>query len=121
MVKQDVETTRADGSVRSIARAVDVLALFDVEHPARQLREVVTATGLPKTTVVRLLATLYSLHLIVDRGDSSYGLGAGFLRWVSLAQSMWEVSTEARGIMAELVETCGETVNIYVRQKLHRI
>jgi DNA-binding IclR family transcriptional regulator len=114
-------STRVDGGVRSIARAVEVLELFDGTHPIRQLRELVTLTGLPKTTVVRLLSTLESLGLIVDRGDSSYGPGPGFLRWVKLAESLWEVGAEARRIMSGLVDTCGETVNIYIRQDLNRL
>ena len=96
MADTETASTRADGGVRSIARAVEVLELFDVEHPTRTLRELVASTGLPKTTVVRLLSTLDSLGLIADRGDSTFGVGAGFLRWVTLAQSMWEVSTETR-------------------------
>ena len=121
MADTETASTRADGGVRSIARAVEVLELFDVEHPTRTLRELVASTGLPKTTVVRLLSTLDSLGLIADRGDSTFGVGAGFLRWVTLAQSMWEVSTETRQIMTRLVDSCGETVNIYIRQDLNRV
>lgn len=112
---------KADGGVRSISRAVEVLQLFDVEHPTRSLREIVAATGLPKTTVVRMIATLESLGLIADRRDSSYGLGSGFLRWVDLAQSLWEVSPDVRRVMAALVDECGETVNVYIRRDLSRI
>ncbi|MGW5642803.1 IclR family transcriptional regulator [Saccharopolyspora sp. NPDC003752] len=121
MVETGTASTRVDGGVRSIARAVEVLELFDVAHPIRQLRELVALTGLPKTTVVRLLATLESLGLIVDRGDSSYGPGPGFLRWVKLADSLWEVGAEARQIMSGLIDDCGETVNVYIRQGLNRI
>ncbi len=121
MAETDTTSPRADGGVRSIARAVEMLELFDKEHPTRTLRELVTLTGLPKTTVVRLLATLDSLGLILDRGDSTYGLGAGFLRWVTLAQSLWEVSADTRQKMTQLVDTCGETVNLYIRQDLNRV
>ncbi|NKZ10803.1 IclR family transcriptional regulator [Mycolicibacterium septicum DSM 44393] len=121
MADIDTASTRADGGVRSIARAVDVLELFDVEHSTRTLRELVAHTALPKTTVVRLISTLEALGLIADRGDSTYGLGAGFLRWVALSQAMWEISSQARQIMTRLVDTCGETANIYIRQDLNRV
>jgi DNA-binding IclR family transcriptional regulator len=120
MTEPGTASTRVDGGVRSIARAVEVLELFDVAHPIRQLRELVTLTGLPKTTVVRLLATLESLGLIVDRGDSCYGPGPGFLRWVKLAESLWEVGPETRKIMSGLVDACGETVNVYIRRGFDR-
>lgn len=121
MADSDTAPTRADGGVRSIARAVEVLELFDTEHPVRTLRELVSSTGLPKTTVVRLLSTLESLGLIADRRDSTYGVGAGFLRWVALSQTMWEISADARQIMTQLVDKCGETVNVYIRQDLNRV
>lgn len=121
MADEEVAASRADGGVRSIARAVDVLQLFDVDHPTRTLREIVALTDLPKTTAVRMLATLDSLGLVVDQRDSTFSPGAGFLRWVDLAQSLWEVSPDVRRIMARLVEHCGETVNVYIRQNLGRV
>lgn len=120
MADTEVLAGKVDGGVRSITRAVDVLQLFDVDHPTRTLREIVSMTDLPKTTAVRVVATLESLGLLVDQRDSTYGPGAGFLRWVDLARSLWDVSPDVRRVMATLVDTCGETVNIYIRQGLHR-
>jgi DNA-binding IclR family transcriptional regulator len=121
MAEAGLAADKVDGGVRSIARAVDVLQLFDVDHPRRTLREIVALTGLPKTTAVRVLATLDALGLIVDLHDSSYSLGAGFLRWVDLAGSLWEVGADARHVMTRLVDTCGETVNVYIRRDLSRV
>lgn len=109
-----------DGGVRSVSRAVELLSLFDVDHPTRSLRDIVRLTALPKTTVVRLLGTLESLGLVADRGEFTYSVGAAFLRWVTLAQSLWEVSADTRRVMTRLVDDCGETVNIYIRQDLSR-
>ncbi|HET6627123.1 MAG TPA: IclR family transcriptional regulator [Nocardioidaceae bacterium] len=107
--------------MRSILRAIDVLGLFDTQHPTRSLREIVAATGLPKTTAVRLLGTLESRGLVVRRGEVTYAPGAALLRWVRLAQSVWEVNAHTREVMRHLVDECGETVNIYVRQDLDRV
>ena len=115
-----MDQSRSDGGVRSVLRAIDVLTLFDAAHPTRHLREIVASTGLPKTTTVRLLATLESRALVVRRGETTYAPGAAVLQWVRLAASVWEVSTEARAVMRQLVDECGETVNIYVRQGLSR-
>ena len=121
MTTTETVPNRGDGGVRSITRAVDLLDLFDAGHPARPLREIVRLTELPKTTVVRLLATLEGLGLVVDRQDGTYGLGARFLRWVRLADAMWEISAETREVMRALVDSCGETVNVYIRQDTHRV
>ena len=107
--------------VRSVGRAVDVLSLFDEHHPTRTLRELVELSGLPKTTVVRLIATLESRRLIAERSDARYGPGAGFLRWVRLSQSLWEINQATRQSMRDLVDELGETVNVYVRQGTNRM
>jgi len=111
----------AETTVRSITRAVDLLQLFDGHHPYRGLREAVELTGLPKTTVVRLLATLAGQGLVSERADGSYGLGAAFLRWVRLAQDRWQVGADVRAAMRALADECGETINLYVRQDVNRI
>lgn len=121
MSRESQTPVSADGGVRSVARAVDVLSLFDDEHPSRPLRDVVRQTGLPKTTVVRLLSTLESLGLVAQAAESTYTVGPVFLRWVKLADSIWDVSAEARAVMSRLVDECGETVNVYIRRDLTRV
>jgi len=121
MPRESQTPVAADGGVRSVARAVDVLSLFDEDHPSRPLREVVRLAGLPKTTVVRLLSTLEALGLVAQAAESTYTVGPVFLRWVKLADSLWEVSVEAREVMSRLVDECGETVNVYIRRDLTRV
>ncbi|MEU6482215.1 IclR family transcriptional regulator [Streptomyces sp. NPDC047017] len=113
-------SARTDG-VRSVTRAAELLQLFDAHHPTRTLRELTELTGLPKTTAVRLLTTLTSLGLVASQGDTVYSPGAGFLRWVRLSQSLWEVSAQTRAVLRDLVDECGETANLYVRQDTHRV
>ncbi|GAA1192024.1 IclR family transcriptional regulator [Streptomyces hebeiensis] len=110
------------GGVRSVQRAVDLLALFDVEHPSRSVRELVDATGLPKTTVVRLVHTLEQCGLLWSRGDGHLVPGAGLLRWAELAGRTWRLPEEALRRLAELSEASGgETVSVYVRQQNSRV
>lgn len=120
-LRPEGQSGKSDSAVRSIGRAVSILEVFDAEHPRRTLREIVALTDLPKTTVVRMLATLEAVGLVAATGDSTYGPGAGLLRWVDLAQSLWGVGADARRAMAELVDTCGETVNVYIRRDVSRM
>jgi DNA-binding IclR family transcriptional regulator len=110
-----------ESEVRSVARTLDLLNLFDHHRPFLTLREIVERSGLPKTTVVRLLANLQSRALVSVRGDGTYTLGAGMLRWVRMAAALWEVNQSTVASMRRLVDTCGETVNIYVRQDTTRM
>ncbi|MEU9795099.1 IclR family transcriptional regulator [Streptomyces sparsogenes] len=122
MSTQDrVSTDTRPPGVRSIVRATELLQHFHPHHPTRSLRELVELTGLPKTTVVRLLATLMSLGLITSTSERVYSPGAAFLRWVRLSRSMWEVNPETRAVMRDLVDECGETANVYVRQDTYRV
>ncbi|MBA2813648.1 IclR family transcriptional regulator [Streptomyces sp. KM273126] len=110
------------GGVRSVQRAVDLLALFDTEHPSRSVRELVDATGLPKTTVVRLVHTLEQCGLLWSRGDGHLVPGTGLLRWAELAGRTWRLPEEALRRLAELSEASGgETVSVYVRQQNTRV
>jgi DNA-binding IclR family transcriptional regulator len=110
-----------DVGVRSIGRAVDLLGLFDATHPTRTLRDLVAATGLPKTTVVRVAGTLEGRGLLTRHAEAVYGPGPAFLRWVQLAASMWDVNAATRQLMRALVDDCAETVNVFVRQGLDRV
>ncbi|RKN05972.1 IclR family transcriptional regulator [Streptomyces radicis] len=110
------------GGVRSVQRAVDLLALFDADHHSRSVRGLVDATGLPKTTVVRLVQTLEQAGLLWSRGDGQLVPGAGLLRWAELAQRTWRLPDEALRRLEELSEASrGETVHLYVRQRNARV
>ncbi|MFZ3565673.1 IclR family transcriptional regulator [Streptomyces sp. BH097] len=110
------------GGVRSVQRAVDLLALYDAEHPARTVRELVDATGLAKSTVVRLVHTLEQCGLLWSRGDGRTVPGPGLLRWAELAGSTWKLPESALALMRQLSEaSSGEAVHLYVRQQGARV
>lgn len=108
--------------VRSILRALDLLALFDDSHRSRSVRELIDATGLAKSTVVRLVATLEQHGLLWTRGDGRLTPGAGLLRWAQLAQVAWQLPPEAVECLRALsVDSGGESSRIYIRQGTSRV
>ncbi|MFF7656741.1 IclR family transcriptional regulator [Streptomyces sp. NPDC007983] len=108
--------------VRSVLRALDLLALFDESHRSRTVRELIDASGLAKSTVVRLVATLEQRGLLWNRGDGRLVPGAGLLRWATLAQDAWRLPPEAVDCLREVsVRSGGESSRIYVRQGLGRV
>lgn len=111
----------ADAGVRSVTRVIDLLELFDAAHPTRTLKELVEGTSLPKTTVVRLVATMCARSVLSSRPDGSYTLGPEMLRWVRLAGKTWTPSQEVVDVMRKLSADTGETINLYIRQGLSRI
>lgn len=109
------------GEVRSVARAVHLLGHFDLAHPRRHIRDLARLTGLPRTTVLRLLATLEGDALVHQVGEGVYQLGAGALRWVETVQQAWRLSEEALEVLSELRDETGESANLYVRQSKRRV
>lgn len=83
----------ADG-VRSISRALSLLDLFDADNAVLTVADVAHRSALPKTTVVRILATLASAGMLEAHPGGSYTLGAGLLRWAHLAHQAWVVPVQ---------------------------
>ena len=69
----------SSGGVRSVARALDILALVGDEPTGVTLRDAVASTGLPKTTVLRLLQSLEARGLIWNVGSQTYVAGPALL------------------------------------------
>ncbi|WP_257234344.1 IclR family transcriptional regulator [Streptomyces sp. JV178] len=108
------------GGVRSVRRALDILNLLGEDRPVVTLREIIDATGLAKTTVLRLVQTLEESGLLWSH-PLGYTAGPGLWRWAYLARSQWEVPRETRKVMRDLADRLGETVNIFVARDTHRV
>ncbi len=108
------------GLVRSVSRAMNILALLNEETPAISVSEAVKATRLPKTTVLRLLQTLDECGLLwVSEGR--YHPGPTLLRLVNIASDSWILPPNTQALMKSIAEETGETVNFYVRKGLKRV
>ncbi|MEQ0564296.1 IclR family transcriptional regulator [Amycolatopsis sp. NEAU-NG30] len=104
-----------DGAVRSVLRTFDLLALFTERHRTWTVKDLTAASGLAKTTVLRLVATCEQRGLLWTRPDGRITVGPGMLRWAQLANSAWQLPEPVRQVLRELAAGCGETVNLYVR------
>ncbi|AWN15421.1 IclR family transcriptional regulator [Salinisphaera sp. LB1] len=99
----------------SVERACGLLRIIcDADRPPR-FSDVVRASGLPKATVNRLLATLGGQGLVrLDAEDRCYRPGFGLL---SLAAGTWaglDIRRAAAPEMAALLAELGETVHLAV-------
>ncbi|GAB3166333.1 IclR family transcriptional regulator [Amycolatopsis sp. NPDC004378] len=104
-----------DGAVRSVLRAFDLLALFTERRRTWAVKDLTAASGLAKTTVLRLVATCEQRGLLWTRPDGRVTVGPGMLRWAQLANTAWQLPEPVRQALRELARDCGETVNLYVR------
>jgi DNA-binding IclR family transcriptional regulator len=114
------ETPADSGGVRSIQRALDILSLLTEERPLIAVRDIVAATGLAKTTVIRIVQTLEQSGLLWAT-SSGYMAGPGLWRWAHLARRSWELPPETQRMMRELAARQRETVNVYVVRDIVRV
>ncbi|MEV7044257.1 IclR family transcriptional regulator [Amycolatopsis sp. NPDC051061] len=104
-----------DGAVRSVLRAFDLLAFFTERRRTWAVKDLTAASGLAKTTVLRLIATCEQRGLLWTRPDGRVTVGPGMLRWAQLANTAWQLPEPVRQVLRELAREYGETVNLYVR------
>src|SRR6478735_2563170 len=86
--------------VEALARGLDVLACFDVDHRRMSLTEVATVAGLARPTARRLLLTLEELGFVRSSG------GAFELTPKVLTLGLWDI---ARPHLEALVARTGES------------
>lgn len=115
-----VELAVESAGVRSVQRALDILALLTEDRPAVSIRDIVEATGLAKTTVIRLVSTLEQKGLLWAT-SKGYAAGPGLWRWAHLARRSWELPPETQRAMSDLAVRQGETVNVYVVRDIVRV
>jgi DNA-binding IclR family transcriptional regulator len=114
------EAGHDEPGVRSVHRALEVLSLLTVNKPAVTVREIMESTGLPRTTVLRLVHTLESSGLLwASRGE--YRAGPGLWRWAHLARSGWQLPPETTRMMLDLAARYRETVNLYLLRDACRV
>ncbi|MEV6621363.1 IclR family transcriptional regulator [Amycolatopsis sp. NPDC051106] len=106
--------------VRSVQRALDILGLLTDERPAVTISDIVKATGLAKTTAIRLAQTL-ELNGLLWATSKGYMAGPGLWRWAHLARQTWELPAEMKQLMRELGDRQRETVNLYVLRDMYRV
>ncbi|WP_433170483.1 IclR family transcriptional regulator [Actinoallomurus sp. CA-150999] len=106
--------------MRSVQRALDILALLSEDRPALSIREIVEETGLAKTTVIRLVQTLEQNGLLWGT-QTGYMAGPGLWRWAHLVRSGWELPPETRRQMRDLGGRQRETVNLYMLRDVYRV
>lgn len=107
-------STNNGGTVRSVDRAFSVLrAVVGAESRSRGISEIARETGLAKSTVARMLATLESLGM-VERIGTRYGPGPGLGSLAPSSVSGQTLTEVARPVLTELVADIGEDAGLAV-------
>ena len=99
--------------VKAIEKAVHILNCFSESEYELNLSQITQMTGLPKTTIFRILTTLEKGRLITqNKENKKYRLGFKVFELGSLVLRKMELRKIAIPLMEQLSEESGETVHL---------
>lgn len=107
--------------VAAVERALSVLGAFKTEEPALALAEIAERTGLQKSTVLRLLATLERHSYIVRLHDGRYQLGVMLAHLGAIHRASFRNEDHVLPALEHLSRETGESATFYVRQGNRRL
>lgn len=107
--------------VEAVERALRILDCFGEDRDALTLKQLADATGLYKSTILRLAASLERFGYLRRLSDGRYQLGATLWRLGALYRRRFDVGRHVRPILDRLSEETGESASFYVRDGSVRV
>lgn len=116
------EQDRAEGSVRAVARALDVLLAFRPGDNELLVAELLKRVHLSRPTLYRLLDTLVSKQFLVSEGEPQrFRLGPAVAHLAHAWTATLSYSAVAQPMMRRLWEATSETVSLHVHEGPYRV
>jgi len=110
-----------DKGVATLDRAIAILAAFSEAEPQLSLAELSRRTGLYKSTLLRLLASLQHWHLVAQRADGQYHIGPASLHLARIYQCAIRPQELIHETIVAVGQAVSENVNFYVRRGESRV
>ncbi len=107
--------------VAAVDRALSILAAFRDGESALTLAELAARTGLYKSTILRLLASLEKNRCAARLPDGRWALGPMLFRWGTLYARAQPVESHLPALLGALAQHTGETASFWVRHAAHRL
>lgn len=112
---------KAEQRVEAVERALHILSVFEEGREALALHEIADLTGLYKSTILRLCASLERFGYLRRGPDGVYRLGPAVWRLGTLYQRGFRLENHVRPILDRLVSETTETAAFYVREGNARV
>jgi DNA-binding IclR family transcriptional regulator len=117
--------TKTEGAteqrVEAVERALSILEAFSDGRQKMPLGELAERTGLYRSTILRLAASLERFGYLHRDTDGQFRLGPTLLRLGVLYRSAFDLSDYVRPILQQTAEETGETSCFYIRDGGRRI
>lgn len=105
-----------DGGVAAVDRALSIVRAAEEAAAPMTLAELSAATGLYKSTLLRLLTSLVKFGMITRAADGRYGLGPFAFRLGRAYDATYQASEHVVPILQRLVDDGTESASFHVRQ-----
>lgn len=106
----------AESGVASVDKALAILRLFSSQNNALSLIQIAEATGLYKSTTLRMLASLSNALLVMKRSDGMYVLGPAIASLNAAYQQHQSLETLVIPVLEQLMKATQESAAFHVRQ-----
>ncbi|KTB63747.1 IclR family transcriptional regulator [Pseudomonas pergaminensis] len=115
------QAANAEGGVAAVDRAFAILSAFSIEQDCLALAEIARRTGLYKSTILRLIASLEKAGFVRRLTDGRYSVGPEPLRLSQLYQSSFRLRDVIHPLLESITEESGETSSFYVLENGSRV
>jgi DNA-binding IclR family transcriptional regulator len=109
------------GKVEAVERALRILGAFRAERPRMTLAELAAATGLYKSTILRIAGSLERFGYLARAADGLYRLGPAPARLGTIYRAGFALGDVVRPELRRLVAGTGETASFFVRDGDKRV
>lgn len=106
----------APGGTAAVDRALSLMLAFNANSSGMTLGDLSTHTGLHKSTVLRLLASLQHADIVTRLNDGTYRLGPAIAKLHRVYTSSFSLGDIIQPILQDLVDQTGESAAFHVRQ-----
>lgn len=113
--------TDAEPGVAAVNRALTILQAFEQSIDGMMLTELMNATGLYHSTILRLCESLEHFGYVKRLADGRYMLGPTPFFLGMLYQESFRLQEYVIPVLRELVKQTGETAALYVREGNERL
>lgn len=112
----------ASGKTKSLVRAVEILDCFRSDAPELGVSEIARKLHMSRSTVGRLLATMRSLRILSQNGETRrYMLGPKVLAWSAVHGGLLDIREKSRAALEELHRLTRETASLYLLDGNERV
>ena len=115
-----IPTNQGPAPLLVLAKISDILDSFSLARPELTLAEIRDSTGLPTSTVQRLVGNLVG-HGFIDRADDRYRIGVRMAYWAAPATRGMEVLDIIGPLLKSLRDSTGETTCFFKAEQHYRV